>query len=300
VTSLELRPRLATEIVDAAFQLYRRHFPELVSLSALAFAPYTVLQLILTGGDPVDPTSAGATTALIVLALGWIIGSIMEAAVVVGVSNSYLHGRPDIPDAVRRTFARLGAVLFSVSAKWSLIALGFMAAVMAGVITSAFIAIGVGGTGQAGAGLLAAILIAGVFLLAIPVGLYFFASFFAVPATVILEGIGVVAGLRRSRDLSRGFKRRILGALGVPMLLFMVFQLVVAAIGQFLPGPRLLGFLVEQAGTIIAYPIIAVIATLLYYDARIRKEGFDIERMAAELDVPGQPGFAHPHPSPPA
>jgi hypothetical protein len=27
-----------------------------------------------------------------------------------------------------------------------------------------------------------------------------------------------------------------------------------------------------------------VIATLLYYDARIRKEGFDIEMMAAELE----------------
>ncbi|MGH7500360.1 MAG: hypothetical protein ACREL7_01250 [Longimicrobiales bacterium] len=299
MTSLELRPRLATEIVDAAFQLYRRHFAELVSLSALAFVPYIVVQLLLTGGDPVEPTVAGAMTASVVLVFGWVIGSIMEAAVVVGVSNSYLHGKPDVPEALRRTFARLGAVLFSVSAKWFLIALGFMAAIMVGGFTSALIAVGAG-TAGAGAGLLAAILMIGVFAIAIPVGLFFFASFFAVPATVILEGVGVGAGLRRSRVLSRGIRRRILGALGIPMLLFMVFQLTVAGIAQFLPGPRLVGFLAEQVVTIIAYPIIAVIATLLYYDARIRKEGFDIERMAAELEPSRDPLYAHPSASPPA
>jgi hypothetical protein len=290
LTSLELRPRLATEIVDAAFQLYRRHFSELVSLSALAFAPYVVVQLLLTGGDPVEPTTAGAATSAVVLVFGWVIGSIMEAAVVAGVSNSYLHGRPDVPEALRRTFDRLGAVLFSVTAKWILIGLGFFGAIMAGALASAVIAIGAGSTGQVAPGMLTVILVAGVFMLAIPVGLYFFATFFAVPATVILEGAGVIQGLRRSRDLSRGLKRRILGALGLPMLLFIVFQLIIAAIVNFLPGPRLISFLAEQVVTIIAYPIIAVIATLLYYDARIRKEGFDIERMAADLEL--RRGFA--------
>lgn len=285
MTSLELRPRLATEIVDAAFQLYRRHFPELVSLSALAFAPYVVIQLLLTGGDPVEPTTAGAATSAIVLVFGWIIGSIMEAAVVAGVSNSYLHGRPDVPAALRRTFQRLFPVLLSVSAKWVLIGLGFMGAITAGAITSAIIAVGAGSTGQVGPGILTGILVAGVFLIAIPVGLYFFATYFAVPATVILEGAGVIHGLKRSRDLSRGLKRRILGALGLSMLLFVIFQLILAALFALLPGPRIIGFLAEQVITIIAYPIIAVIATLLYYDARIRKEGFDIERMAADLEV---------------
>ena len=32
--------------------------------------------------------------------------------------------------------------------------------------------------------------------------------------------------------------------------------------------------------------VAAVIATLLYYDARIRNEGYDIEVMAAELGDP--------------
>ena len=31
------------------------------------------------------------------------------------------------------------------------------------------------------------------------------------------------------------------------------------------------------------YPLLAVVSTLLYYDLRIRKEGFDLEIMSREL-----------------
>ena len=45
----------------------------------------------------------------------------------------------------------------------------------------------------------------------------------------------------------------------------------------------------QQAATIVLTPIVAVIATLLYYDARIRNEGFDLEVMTAELNAPSLP-----------
>jgi hypothetical protein len=78
-------------------------------------------------------------------------------------------------------------------------------------------------------------------------------------------------------------KGRILGALGVHMLMFFVIQMVLVGVAQLLPGPAFVKFLVQQVPAIVVSPILAVIATLLYYDARIRKEGFDIEVMAAEL-----------------
>ena len=37
--------------------------------------------------------------------------------------------------------------------------------------------------------------------------------------------------------------------------------------------------------TILAYPVIAITETLLYYDARIQSEGLDIELMALELEL---------------
>ena len=43
--------------------------------------------------------------------------------------------------------------------------------------------------------------------------------------------------------------------------------------------------------TILAYPVVAITETLLYYDARIQSEGLDIELMAGELGIapPAEP-----------
>jgi hypothetical protein len=287
LSSLELKPRLASEIVDAAFQLYRKHFSELVTMSALCFAPYILIQLVATGGNPEAP-EAGISTMIPLIVGGWLFGSFLEAAIVVAVSNSYLRGAPDPPGALRHTLSRFGAVLLSITAKWFMIGLGFVLAFLMTAVVAA-LALTVGGNvtpGSAGVALFGALITFVLFLVAIPVALYFFASYFAVPATVVLEGLGVRAGLRRSRELAQGFRKKIFGALGLPLLGWLILQLTLTGVLMLLPGPPVIAFLVDQAATVLAYPIIAVIATLLYYDARIRKEGFDIEVMASELGMP--------------
>jgi hypothetical protein len=70
------------------------------------------------------------------------------------------------------------------------------------------------------------------------------------------------------------------------MFVLLILQFVIAAIAQSLPGPVAIGFVIQQAATVTFSPIVAVIATLLYYDARIRNEGFDIEIMSKELSEP--------------
>jgi hypothetical protein len=299
VASLELRPRLPTEIVDAGFQLYRRHFGALVALSAAVFAPYIVLQILLTGGQP-EATVSGGITVAVLMGVGWVFGSLAEAAIVIAVSNSYLHGDPDTTDALRRTFSRLGAVMLAVLLKWFIIALGFMLGVFLGLTIGAVIGaatglIAAGPTGAIVIGLVVAVtsLIGGL------LGLYYFGAYFAVPATVVLEHLGPRAGLRRSKALSEGYKRQVYGALGIPMFLFLVLQAVFIGLLEVMSVPLLLSFLVQQAITVVVSPVISVIATLLYYDARIRKEGFDIEVMAAELG-PVAPATPVPPPTPAA
>ena len=48
------------------------------------------------------------------------------------------------------------------------------------------------------------------------------------------------------------------------------------------------GFLVQalfaSLVTVVFWPVVAITAVLLYYDARIQREGLDIELMAAALD----------------
>lgn len=282
---------MASEIVDAAIQLYRRHFPDLVTLSALAFAPYVLLQLVLTGGEASTETTFGVLAVMI--ALGWVFSSLADAAIVVGVSSSYLTGHADPGRALRQTLSRFSTVLLAVFAKWFIVAVGFMIAAMVASVASVLM---IGASASAGLGPGATLLGGGVMLLLIlmslPIATYFYARYFAVPATVVLEGVGVRAGLKRSSELSHGMKLRVLGALGLPTIGLVVLQFVVQLVLRLLPGPRIFSFLIEQAVTIAIYPVLGVITTLLYYDARIRKEGFDIEVMASELGdalaIPGR------------
>jgi hypothetical protein len=43
--------------------------------------------------------------------------------------------------------------------------------------------------------------------------------------------------------------------------------------------------------TVVAYPLIGITQMILYYDTRIRAEGFDVEIMAGALDAPAAPGL---------
>src|SRR5262245_9906499 len=92
---IELRPRTGTEIVDAAFQLYRRHFSALITIAAVALAPLVALTLVLTGGDQ-TVQAARPLVAFPLLFLAWIFSTIAEAGIVLAVSDSVLQGVVDV------------------------------------------------------------------------------------------------------------------------------------------------------------------------------------------------------------
>jgi hypothetical protein len=290
--AIELRPRTGTEIVDAAFQLYRKHFVELITISAVVLAPLSALNLVLTGGDPTIQASR-PFASLTLLFFAWIFSTLSEAAIVLAVSDSVLQGVVDATAALRRTLRRIMTVLVAAWLKWfvvlfgigaALMVAGLAAALMSGaVLGGAGAAVAVESTGQVG---IAVALALAAFAVGGAVGMYYYACYFAVSPAVMIEGYGAAASLTRSRQLSKGVRRKVLSTLGTPMFILMVLQVVIASIAQALPGPAAIGFVIQQATTVLLSPIVAVIATLLYYDARIRNEGFDIEIMTKELGEP--------------
>ena len=285
--SIELRPRTGTEIVDAAFQLYRRHFTPLITISAVVLAPLIALSLFWTGGD--QTVQAARPVAMFsLLFLAWIFSTISEAAVVLAVSDSVLQGVVDVGSTLRRTLKRIMTLLIAAWLKWFIIMFGIGIALTVAALAAAAI----GGGALAAAGTTSGAAALGVVMLIVAlvvgggVGLFYYSCYFAVSPAVIIEGRGAGASLTRSRGLSKGLRRKILSTLGTPMLILSVLQFIIAAMAQAMPGPAAVGFLMQQAVTIVLSPIVAVIATLLYYDARIRNEGYDIEVMAAELGDP--------------
>jgi membrane-anchored glycerophosphoryl diester phosphodiesterase (GDPDase) len=123
----------------------------------------------------------------------------------------------------------------------------------------------------------------------------------ATPA-LVLEDLGVVRSLRRSWALTRGRFWRTFGVLLVAGLLVGVVQQVVSfgvqvvgsllgfAVGSTLGNGGEVAVIVVTAafvviGTLLAsmvcQPFLAAVTALLYTDARIRKEGFDLALVRA-------------------
>ena len=242
-----LRARSATEIVDATFQLYRRDPLTYLLLSAICYAPLLVLQLLVLGPATAIEEQISAMTSgfSLVLLLGyWISLSLLSATIVRLSSEDYLGRQYEAPVAVRDALVRLPAVMFALLFKYVLIVVGFV-------------------------------------LFIIP-ALWVLARYFAVTASIVLEGRGPGAAFGRSARLSRGLKMHILGTSLLAFLIFFVVYFAVTIVGA-MTGSVVITTLFTIIVSIIAWPMFAITEMLLYYDARIRSEGFDIEMMEAGL-----------------
>lgn len=246
MTDLRLRPRTVSELVDAAFALYRRNALQYIVVSSIAIAPLLVLQL--AEPDAVRPTSLNLNGMFLVVQLASVLTyALMSAAVVKLGSKVYLGGEADVAAAVKEVLPRVPSLLLAGLLSLPLFALGFL-----------------------------------VFIVG---ALYVAARFFAVSTVVVLEGKSAVAAFGRSSELSRGRKRHILNTLVLIFLIYLVLSMGVAAITAVTQS-TVLQLVISTVYTIVAYPVFALAQMLLYYDARIRGEGFDLEQMASALGTP--------------
>ena len=116
--------------------------------------------------------------------------------------------------------------------------------------------------------------------LAFPI-FYVMARFFAVPSVIVLENKGPFAALSRSSTLSDGHKWSILGTLLLVFLIFIVLSLGVTLLAT--AGGPIVVLLLSSLFSVIVSPIIHLVYMVLYYDKRIRVEGFDVEHMSRSL-----------------
>jgi hypothetical protein len=117
----------------------------------------------------------------------------------------------------------------------------------------------------------------------------------ATTPALVIEGLGPVAAMRRSARLLRG---RLWGVLGIGALAGLVSTIAGGVLGSipqaagFALGPGRGGWVLVGAGgalaSLVTTPFVAIVATLLYFDGRIRTEGFDLEVIASSLERPGR------------
>lgn len=258
MTVSALRPRSVTEIVDAAFQVFRSHGAAFITCSAVTYVPALLVRLLVVGDvsrfQSPDVAQLGEFARLSAWSsLASVLGyALMTALVAVTASQAYLGETVDIGVAMRRVGARLPSLLAATA-------------------------------------IVVALTLAGLVLLLAP-AMYVTARYFAVTPAIMLEGQGTRAALARSAELSRGRKWHVLNTLGLVLLIYLVVLVGVAALSSLLGG-FVVQALCASLVTILFYPVVAITAVLLYYDARIQREGLDIELMAAALDPVSGPAL---------
>ncbi len=239
------RARSVSELVDAAFTLYRRDAGAYIMVTAIAVVPGLILQLFLIGPSA-EPGLTTALGAIFIAVMSFVTYALMTGVLTKVGSDVYLGGEADIAGAVRHTIPRIGALI--------------VAAIMRTIYYFLY-----------------------ALMLFFPVFIAF-AKYFAPEAAIVLEDKSAGDAMKRSAELSDGLRWHILGTLVLGYGIYFLLGLGLSALGLASAG-QVIGLFAQTLLTIIAYPIVGLLSMLLYYDARIRKEGFDMEHLARSLDA---------------
>jgi hypothetical protein len=321
VKQLELAPLGAGDLIDRTVRLYRRHFMALIRACAppvVVNAAGAILMAVSIRAMGATGSTGRLFTYFLLTLVGLVIyvGGLLAQLIVMGGAsrNLVMHllwGEPVtarlIYRSVRSRFrALLGASI--LIGFWLLLSLAigltaafilmFVAVILVGVLAAAASA------GPPGGPQWTVLIIVLVFYLAaFAVALFVFfllAGLTAyVPQVLMVEGKGVFASVGRSAELARGHVRRLMG-----MFLFTGFAtyaavfLLLVPLGWFayLNGVDPLTFdvtrlpawyvvsrsVIGQLAAILLAPVYMMGLSLLYVDQRVRREGYDIELMAAQ------------------
>jgi hypothetical protein len=274
----QLRPLRVGEILDVAIRVYRQKFSTMVKAVALVVLPVQVLNVLIRLSLPSSTTTTDSTTGavrfngsafattmagLLVLFVASIVSSTLaQAACFKTVGDTYLGTPSDWRSSLRFGFSKF----------WRLLGLIVLHFVLLIVATAACIA----------------------------PGIWLYAAWSVAVPVLLIEGTGGFKALTRSYDLVKGRWWPVAGTLLVANLLAMFvstifgFVLVPLAIaGGNKTMVALLTGITGAVGSLITTPLIAAVVTVLYFDLRVRKEGFDLQLMAWRMGVPEpQGGFA--------
>ncbi|MEP7381160.1 MAG: hypothetical protein ABI910_05700 [Gemmatimonadota bacterium] len=245
-----LRPLSLGEVLDTSFGIYRRLFPSLLFISVFTqTVPLALSVYVQAAGGVTQHLTLWALS----IGLTLVLSAIGTAASTFVVAETYLGASITPQEAFLRSTPFMGR-LIGTSVQMSLVVgLGFVVFIVPGII--------------AACGLL------------------------LTPSALVLEDLrGGTPAMRRSWELTRGYRGKVFGALVVAFLLLLIPG---AALSAFAVGATLNSvseatlvvavLIVQSLLQILVYPFFYALSTVLYYDLRVRKEGFDLERLAMSL-----------------
>lgn len=241
MTDASLRARTTTEIVDAAFTLYRRDFLQYIMVGAIAYSPMIVFSLLTQGMTGTGQILVSVGTAV----MGLVIATLVGAAVTRMGADVYLGGHADVARTVAAVLPLVPMLII-------------------------------------GALLTMLMVVPGLILLIVP-GVYLATRLFGISQIIVLEKMGPVDAVTRSFALTKGRAGHVFLTLLLLYGLYFALSFGIT-LGVAMFGSPVLQTVVSSVLSIFCFPILGLAALVLYYDLRIRNEGFDVEHMAQSLD----------------
>lgn len=293
-----LQPRSFGDLFGQTFSVFFKSLGRLVAIQVLFWLPLILVgaaafaAALLLGDGLEDVEGAGLTVAQVMafgvgavsLVLLLLLSPVPGAASILVIADRFTGEHTPLGTAFRVAFSRLAGLLgigLALGACFIPAVLGLMSmAVLPFLAGYVFLPFGVV--------LAVTLAVAGAVA-----GLALFSMLFVAVPALVLERASVGAALRRSRDLTRGFRRRTLGLFGV---MYIVGTAISTAVRLFLEGGTALLVRSEAgqiAATVLSYGfnqvvtggLFGVLTVVVYFDLRVRSDGFDLENLAQLVDV---------------
>lgn len=239
-----LRPLDLGGVLDTASGLYRNLFVALVTIAAATNAVPGIMSIYI------DVSGAGIEHMGLFgayLFLTFLFSAIAVAASTFVISGAYLGDRILARDALRRALGFTLPLVIITVLSMLVIFFGFVLLIIPGLIAMAGLALS--------------------------------------NAVVVIEApIGPTDAMGRSWSLTKGERMKVLATLIVAFLLLAIPAILVGVLseigGTFGLWPSWISSVLSIAFSVFVYPFLYVVVVVLYYDMRVRKEGFDLELMA--------------------
>ena len=267
-----LRPLGVGEILDVAITIYRSRFGVLVKAVSVVLGPVFVLSALVQLSVPNDdtlfePTQPGATPefdadrfwafiagTLLVGLIAFVASQLATGACFKAVGGAYFDEPADWRASLRFARSRLGSLLW----------LSFLFVVLLVPAALAFL---------------------------VP-AIYLYVAWAVATPALLLEDVRGRAALKRSRALVKGRWWPTLGVLVLVNILTAIVQAVflglfagVASVSDNEVAEAVAEAVAQMASSALTTPLLAAVLTVLYFDLRVRKEGFDLELLAHRIGV---------------
>jgi Membrane domain of glycerophosphoryl diester phosphodiesterase len=273
-TAPQLRPLGVGEILDVCINIFTKNFLTFLRIVLVLVVPVQIVTVLIqvstvsdpdllptlgsTGGGKVSSDEADAYLGgqIVIIVLGVILSAVATAACFKAVGDAYLGSRPDWRTSLSFAARRFHSVLWVT----------FLVTVTATL---------------------------GLILLIVP-GVWLWFSFAVAVPVLLFEGLKGTAAMSRSRQLVKGrwwaTAGAILAAYIIAAIVGGIFQGLISALvltdaGNSVLGTATVNALASGIGQLVTTPFSAAVAAVVYYDLRVRKEGFDLQLLAERLGV---------------